>query len=351
MFKTIVVTGGAGFIGSNFIRHIFSSTDFKGLVINLDCLTYAGNLDNLKDISNNYGPDRYQFYRIDIRNFSDLKSVFSNHSVDAIVNFAAETHVDRSIIGPSAFVETNINGTFNLLECAKDQKIRFHQISTDEVYGSLKPDEFFYETTAYDPRSPYSASKAAADHLVGSYFHTFGLPVTIGNCSNNYGAYQFPEKLIPLMIQNMLKGLKLPVYGDGQNIRDWLHVDDHSSATWAILNHGKLGESYNIGGDNQLKNLDLIHNVAAMMAQKMNTSKDKITSLISFVADRPGHDRRYAVNCDKIKRSLSWKQKYNFESGLQQTVDWYFNNQDWISKIADKSYLQNNEKFSQWNKF
>jgi len=341
--KNILITGGAGFIGSNFIRYIFEKTDFKGKIINYDKLTYAGNPLNLEDISRKYNK-RYFFVKGDICDFKKVSGTFSEFDIDTVVHFAAESHVDRSILGPEEFIETNIVGTFVLLKSAlnfwKNKKnTRFHHISTDEVYGSLGKDGYFYENTPYDPRSPYSASKASSDHLVRAYYHTYGLSVTISNCSNNYGPYQFPEKLIPLMILNAIEGKPLPVYGDGKNVRDWLYVEDHCSAIWSILEKGKTGQTYNIGGECEKENIDVVKIICNELekiypSQKNpNLKNKKYSYLINFVKDRPGHDRRYAINCDKIKKELGWKQKYNFEEGIKYTINWYIENKKWIENI------------------
>jgi dTDP-glucose 4,6-dehydratase len=345
-FNKILVTGGAGFIGSNFIKYLFEKIDFKGEIINVDKLTYAGNLENLSDINKKYGKsgeNRYHFEKIDIVDYVAIESIFEKYDFDAVVHFAAESHVDRSIHGPKAFIETNIIGTFNLLEvCRKywknfNNKI-FHHISTDEVYGSLGDEGFFYETTAYDPRSPYSASKASSDHLVNAYFHTYNLPVTISNCSNNYGPLQFPEKLIPIMINNMLEERALPVYGDGLNVRDWLYVDDHCSGVWKIAIEGVIGETYNIGGENEWTNIALLDKLCDIMAYKMEKPSGYYQKFITYVKDRAGHDRRYAINCDKIKSQLGWSQSVTFDKGLQLTVDWYLNNKNWIENIKTGEY-------------
>jgi dTDP-glucose 4,6-dehydratase len=344
-YQCILVTGGAGFIGSNFIRYVFENTGFEGKIVNIDKLTYAGNLENLADISEKYS-DRYVFERIDICDYDRVEDIFKRYSPDAVVHFAAESHVDRSIHGPKDFINTNVNGTFNLIEAARKlwqnrfENTRFHHISTDEVYGSLGDTGYFYETTPYDPRSPYSASKAASDHLVMSYYHTYGLNVVITNCSNNYGPYQFPEKLIPLMILNMLDEKPLPVYGDGKNIRDWLYVEDHCSGIWAVLNRGKTGEKYNIGGENEWHNIDLVNKLCEIVAEKLGKPKDYFKRLITFVQDRPGHDRRYAINCDKIKNELGWQQSVSFEEGLNITVEWYLNNKKWVQNIKTGKYLE-----------
>ncbi|GAB6888167.1 dTDP-glucose 4,6-dehydratase [Desulfothermus okinawensis JCM 13304] len=361
-YNTILVTGGAGFIGSNFIRYIFEKTNFHGKIVNIDKLTYAGNLENLADIHEKYHGTRYFFEKIDICDYEKVEGIFKEYSPDAVVHFAAESHVDRSIHGPKDFINTNIIGTFNLLEVARkfwlknsyDSRItniklnkndstlhyRFHHISTDEVYGSLGDTGYFYEDTPYDPRSPYSASKASSDHLVMAYYYTYGLDVVITNCSNNYGPYQFPEKLIPLMILNMLEGKPLPVYGDGKNIRDWLYVEDHCSGVWIALNKGRAGERYNIGGENEWQNIALVNKLCEIVAEKKGRSKDYYKKLITFVKDRPGHDRRYAINCDKIKKELGWSQSVDFETGLQKTVDWYIENQTWVENVRSGEYMK-----------
>jgi dTDP-glucose 4,6-dehydratase len=350
----ILVTGGAGFIGSNFIRFVLGKQDFTGAIINYDKLTYAGNLLSLADISDKFGGKRYFFERGDICDIEKVKAVFVKYRINIVVHFAAESHVDRSIFGPADFVRTNIDGTFSLLETARQlwagrRDVRFHHISTDEVYGSLGATGAFFETTAYDPRSPYSASKAASDHLVRAYFHTYGLPATISNCSNNYGPYHFPEKLVPLTILNALEGKPLPVYGDGKNVRDWLYVEDHGEAIWLILSKGKPGETYNIGGECEKRNIDVVNAICDVLEElyplhnnpafrtphsALRTYKD----LITFVGDRAGHDRRYAINCDKIKKELGWKQGHNFETGLRRTVSWYLKNTDWVRSAKSGEY-------------
>ena len=349
--KNIFVTGGAGFIGSNFTHYVFKNTSFEGKIINVDKLTYAGNLENLAKIDDKYGGKRYFFERADIGDFDKIKEIFKKYDIDTIVNFAAESHVDRSIFGPKEFVQTNIVGTFNLLEVAREcwrnmekEEILFHHISTDEVYGSVEDGGYFYETTAYKPNSPYSASKASSDHLVRAYYKTYGLPITISNCSNNYGPYQFPEKLIPLMILNILKEKGLPVYGDGKNVRDWLYVEDHCSAIWKILNRGKTGETYNIGGENEWENIKLVNFLCEKIGQLQGKGKDYYKKLITFVKDRPGHDRRYAINCDKIKQKLSWRQKFNFEEGLNMTIKWYMDNKSWVDRVRSGEYRKWMEK-------
>ncbi|MDR1388579.1 MAG: dTDP-glucose 4,6-dehydratase [Treponema sp.] len=360
VLNNVLVTGGSGFIGTNFIRFLFNreqgvsgdgfqdkapEAEFSGRVINLDSLSYAGNPANLSDIEAEYGGKRYFFIKGGIGDSGLLDSLFGDYGVDTVVHFAAESHVDRSILGPRVFIETNVLGTFNLLEAArkhwKDRsETRFHQISTDEVYGSLEESGAFTEDTAYAPRSPYSASKAAGDHLVYSYFHTYGLPVTLSNCSNNYGPFQFPEKFIPLMIQNILEGKALPVYGDGKNIRDWVHVYDHNRAVYLVLTCGKTGEKYNIGGENEWENRTLLDAIIKTVSQKAGREEASVRAAITYVKDRPGHDRRYAINCGKIKRELGWKRIMNFEAGLEQTVDWYLANQNWVKTIQSGEYLR-----------
>jgi len=347
--STILVTGGAGFIGSNFIHYLFKQADFTGTVINVDKLTYAGNLENLVVIEKKYGGTRYFFEKADICDHEKIAAVFAKYAIDTVVNFAAESHVDRSIFGPKEFIQTNIVGTFTLLEAAKKvwgarQDVLFHHVSTDEVYGSLGESDSFHENTPYDPRSPYSASKAASDHLVSAYFHTYHLPVTISNCSNNYGPYHFPEKLIPLMILNMLEEKPLPVYGDGKNVRDWLFVEDHCSAIYAILKKGRRGETYNIGGENEWTNIELVNLLCEKVAEKNNKPRDHYKKLITFVNDRPGHDRRYAINCDKIKNELGWKRSVTFEEGLDRTVIWYLAHPEWIDHVKSGEYKKWVEK-------
>ena len=340
--KSVLVTGGAGFIGVNFIRYLFKKTDFAGRLVNLDMLTYAGNPASLADIEEKY-PEHYIFVRGDIRDRKTVDRIFTEYAVDTVVHFAAESHVDRSILGPEAFITTNVLGTFTVLEAARKtwngrDGVLFHHVSTDEVYGSLGDQGYFTEDTPYDPRSPYSASKAGSDHLVQAYHHTYGFPITLSNCSNNYGPYQFPEKLIPLMIMNILEEKPLPVYGDGKNIRDWLYVEDHASAVWKIINDAPNGESYNVGGENEWENLTLLERLIDIVAEKSGKDPQKIRKTISFVKDRPGHDRRYAIDCSKIKRELGWKQSVSFEEGLSRTVDWYLNNPEWSESIRSGEY-------------
>jgi len=339
--QNILITGGCGFIGSNFIRYLFNELDFDGLIINVDNLTYAGNPENLSDMGNQFR-DRYIFRKNDICDLEAMHRIFKEFSIDTICHFAAESHVDRSIVRPDAFIRTNIIGTFNLLECSRansDRIALFHHISTDEVFGSLGEDGFFTEKTPYKPNSPYSASKASSDHLVRAYHKTYGLPVTISNCSNNYGPYQFPEKLIPLMILNALEGKSLPVYGDGRNVRDWLYVRDHCIAIWEIMRHGQKGETYNIGGHNEMENIRIVEMICDLLDElvplKGHTSRRE---WIRLVKDRPGHDRRYAVDCTKLKNALGWVPAESFESGLRKTVHWYLDNEDWVRRVKTGEY-------------
>lgn len=347
--SNIMITGGAGFIGSNFIRNLFASKDFKGKLVNVDKLTYAGNPENLADIEKRLGGSRYFFEHADVCDHGKMKGIFDKYEIDTVLHFAAESHVDRSIFGPGEFIQTNIMGTFTLLEVAREswkdrQDVLFHHVSTDEVYGSLGETGYFLENTPYDPRSPYSASKASSDHLVMAYHHTYGLPVTLSNCSNNYGPYQFPEKLIPLMILNMKEEKPLPVYGDGKNIRDWLYVDDHNSAVWMIMNRGKAGETYNIGGENEWENIKLINVLCERTAARMGKDREYYKKLLTYVKDRPGHDRRYAINCDKLKKELGWRQSVDFDEGLDRTVGWYLDNTEWIARVRSGEYLKWIEK-------
>ncbi len=340
---TLLVTGGAGFIGGNFVLQAVAD----GLtVVNLDKLTYAGNLDTLKPLE---GEPRHVFVQGDIADRALVGKLLAAHKPDAIVNFAAESHVDRSIDGPGAFIETNVVGTLALLEAARDwgkalqgsakDGFRFLHVSTDEVYGSLGAAGKFTEATPYAPNSPYSASKAASDHLVRAFQHTYGLPTLTTNCSNNYGPYQFPEKLIPLIIARALKGEKLPVYGDGRNIRDWLFVPDHCSAIRRVLEAGRVGETYNVGGDSERENIHVVKTICALLdAKRPLPDGRKREALIEFVKDRPGHDRRYAIDSSKLKRELGWKPSVDFETGIARTVDWYLDNQPWVQRVLDGSY-------------
>ncbi|KGK23230.1 dTDP-glucose 4,6-dehydratase [Vibrio navarrensis] len=343
----ILVTGGAGFIGSAVVRHIINHT--QDSVINLDKLTYAGNLESLADVVDN---PRYTFEKVDICDRAELDRVFAQHAPDAVMHLAAESHVDRSIDGPAAFIQTNIVGTYNLLEAARaywltleesaKARFRFHHISTDEVYGDLQgTDDLFTETTAYAPSSPYSASKASSDHLVRAWQRTYGLPTVVTNCSNNYGPYHFPEKLIPLMILNALDGKPLPVYGDGMQIRDWLFVEDHARALYKVVTEGDVGETYNIGGHNEKANIEVVKTICALLEEYRPEKPAGVTSydsLITYVKDRPGHDVRYAIDASKIERELGWKPAETFESGIRKTVEWYLNNQAWWSRVLDSSY-------------
>ena len=344
---TVLVTGGAGFIGSNFVLEWFQdpSTCDEPLV-NVDILTYAGNLENLSSLR---GDARHRFVQGDICDRALIDRLLDEHRPRAIVHFAAESHVDRSIHGPGAFVKTNVEGTFTLLEAARGHwskldeaaraRFRFHHVSTDEVYGSLAPgDPAFAETNPYEPNSPYSASKAASDHLVRAWHHTYGLPVVTTNCSNNYGPFHFPEKLIPLMIVNALAGKALPVYGDGQQIRDWLYVTDHCSAIRAVLARGRLGETYNVGGWNEKANLDIVHTICRLLDELRPDPKGSYTRLITHVKDRPGHDRRYAIDARKIERELGWRPAETFETGIRKTVSWYLANAEWVARVQSGAY-------------
>ena len=335
--KNIFVTGGAGFIGSAFIRTLLQG-NFDGTVVNYDALTYAGNPDNLKDVEND---SRYLFHQGDIRNQPLVEHLLDEHEIDTIVHFAAESHVDRSISGPAAFLETNILGTFHLLEAVrKHPHIHFHHVSTDEVYGCLGETGVFTETTSYSPNSPYSASKASSDHFVRAYAATYGISTCISNCSNNYGPYQYPEKLIPLMILNCLSGKPLPVYGKGTNVRDWLYVDDHAEAIKMLLEKGVKGETYNIGGESEWRNIDLIHELIRILADINGENPETYTNLITFVTDRLGHDFRYAIDCTKIKEQIGWTPRHSFESGIRETIQWYLDNFDWIENSLKKEPLE-----------
>ena len=347
MSKTILVTGGAGFIGSAVVRHIIENTQDN--VVNVDKLTYAGNLESLESVENN---PRYAFEQVDICDAKALARVFEHHQPDAVMHLAAESHVDRSIDGPAAFIETNIVGTYTLLEAARaywnslnDERkaaFRFHHISTDEVYGDLEgTDDLFTETTPYAPSSPYSASKASSDHLVRAWLRTYGLPTIVTNYSNNYGPFHFPEKLIPLMILNALDGKPLPVYGNGQQIRDWLFVEDHARALYKVVTEGKVGETYNIGGHNEKANIDVVRTICSLLEELVPNKPEgvaKYEDLITYVKDRPGHDVRYAIDAAKIGRELGWKPQETFESGIRKTVEWYLNNKKWWSRVLDGSY-------------
>jgi dTDP-glucose 4,6-dehydratase len=334
--RSLLVTGGAGFIGSAFIRHLLGPAAFEGRVTNLDVLTYAGNPENLAAFATDA---RYRFVRGDIRDVELVGRVVAEREVDAIVHFAAESHVDRSILGPGTFIDTNIVGTFQLLEVTRRfPAVHFHHVSTDEVYGSLGPTGAFREDTPYSPNSPYSASKAASDHLVRAYAHTYGIQVTLSNCSNNYGPYQFPEKLIPLMIMNLCEGKALPVYGDGLNVRDWLYVDDHVEAIWTILCRGRAGETYNVGGEGERTNLEVIRLLIANVARETGKATAELERLVTFVKDRPGHDRRYAIDFGKLRSELGWTPRHDLASGLAETVRWYLSHPEWIEHVRTGAY-------------
>lgn len=339
--KNLLVTGGCGFIGANFIRYLLDETAFSGRVINLDLLTYAGNPLSLADVAERHA-DRYVFIKGDICDAAAVAMVFDDYEIDTVCHFAAESHVDRSIVGPDQFVYTNVVGTHTLLKAARERSERlwrFHHVSTDEVFGSIESG-LFTEETPYRPNSPYSASKAASDHLVRAYHATYDLPVTISNCSNNYGPYQFPEKLIPLMIMNGLEGKPLPVYGDGGNVRDWLYVTDHCRAILKILEAGENGETYNIGGINEVRNLDAVEKLCVIIDRLADALPDgrARSSLIAFVKDRPGHDRRYAMDCSKLERELGWRPQESFDSGLEKTVRWYIDNSKWVDSVRSGEY-------------
>ena len=345
--KTIIITGGAGFIGSHVVRLFVNKyPDYK--IINLDALTYAGNLENLKDVES---APNYVFERVNILDTAALERVFTNHNPDGVIHLAAESHVDRSIVSPLDFVYTNVAGTVNLLNAAKKQWTspdpaggyegkRFHHVSTDEVYGALGDTGFFTEETPYDPHSPYSASKASSDHFVRAYHDTYDLPVVITNCSNNYGPNHFPEKLIPLMINNVIHSKPLPVYGDGLYTRDWLFVKDHATAIDLVFHKGKNGDSYNVGGFNEWRNIDLVKLLCQLMDEKLGRPAGESEKLVTYVKDRPGHDRRYAIDATKINTELGWKPSVTFEEGLSQTIDWYLQNTEWLKHVTNGAYQQ-----------
>lgn len=341
-FKTLLITGGCGFIGANLIRHLLDETDFGGCIVNVDALTYAGNPASLADIADRHA-DRYVFEHADITDAERMDSVFDDHRVDAVCHLAAESHVDRSIVQPDAFINTNILGTYTLLKAvlARLDRIQlFHHVSTDEVFGSLGEAGAFTETTPYQPNSPYSASKAASDHLVRAYRETYGMPTTLSNCSNNYGPYQFPEKLIPLMILNAFEGKPLPVYGDGGNIRDWLYVRDHCSAIWRIMRAGTEGRTYVVGGRSEYPNRQVVERICDAVEKRAGRLPDgqPRRSLIAFVKDRPGHDRRYAIDCTRIETELGWHPEADFASGLSHTVDWYREHTAWVDAVRSGEY-------------
>ncbi len=341
----LLITGGAGFIGSNLIHHVIDRQEVARLV-NLDCLTYAGRLENLQAVSNH---PKYIFEKVDLRDKAAVFRVVEKHAITHVMHLAAESHVDRSITGPGDFIHTNVVGTFNLLEACRaswlnskstvhrpQSEVRFHHVSTDEVFGSLGPKGFFTETTPYAPNSPYSASKASSDFLVRAYHHTYGLPVVITNCSNNYGPFQFPEKLIPVVIQSILARKPVPVYGDGMNVRDWLYVRDHAEALWTVLTKGKIAETYNIGGHNEWANLRIVELICDIIDEFAPQLGGNSRKLISFVADRLGHDRRYAIDATKIQRELGWTPAHKFEDGIRETVRWYLDNQAWVKAVLKK---------------
>jgi len=339
--KNILVTGGAGFIGANFIRYLLLESGFSGCIVNVDKLTYAGNPENLAGVETAC-PGRYHFQKVDICDAAALAKIFSEFEIDTVCHFAAESHVDRSIAAPDAFIRTNIVGTFNLLEAARahrDRLTRFHHISTDEVYGSLGAGGYFREDTAYDPSSPYSASKAASDHLVRAYYKTYGIPVTISNCSNNYGPYQFPEKLIPLIILHGLEGKALPVYGDGRNIRDWLYVADHCRAVWEIMKRGEPGKTYNIGGRGEMRNIDVVGMICDLLDEIVPLpDRRPRRERIQFVKDRPGHDLRYAIDFSKLRQELGWEPAESFQTGIRKTILWYMENRSWVERVKSGVY-------------
>ncbi|HMN32052.1 MAG TPA: dTDP-glucose 4,6-dehydratase [Chitinophagaceae bacterium] len=344
--KKIMITGGAGFIGSHLVRLLVNRYPSYA-IINVDCLTYAGNLENLKDIESK---ENYFFEKKSICDYNEMEALFEKYQINSVIHLAAESHVDRSIHDPLAFIQTNVLGTTNLLLIAKKywensiHENRFYHISTDEVFGSLNETGYFTETTPYSPRSPYSASKASSDHLVNAFYHTYQLPTVISNCSNNYGPNQFPEKLIPLAIYNILHQKPLPVYGSGENVRDWLLVTEHVEAIDTIFHKGKIGETYNIGGNNEWKNIDLIKLICDLMDEKLGNKKGTSTQYITFVKDRSGHDLRYAIDCSKIKNELDWEPKIQFREGLSLTIDWYLNNPTWLKNVTSGEYLQYYQK-------
>jgi len=335
----LLVTGGSGFIGSNLIRHIINNSEIE-LLVNMDCLTYAGHPENLAGVDQN---PKYRFAKVDIRNREAVAKTITSYGITHVMHLAAESHVDRSISDPGAFVHTNVTGTFNLLEACRGlwqdnfAAHRFHHISTDEVYGTLGATGYFTETTPYAPNSPYSASKASSDMMVRAYHHTYGMNTVITNCSNNYGPYQFPEKLIPVVIQSLLHGKPVPVYGDGKNVRDWLYVGDHAQALWTVLRTGKAGETYNIGGHNEWANINIVQLICDLVDDYQKQSQGTSRKLIQFVKDRLGHDRRYAIDASKIQRELGWTPAHTFEQGIRETVHWYLENQDWVKAVTKQA--------------
>jgi len=338
--RNILITGGAGFIGSHVVRRFVNNYP-NDTVINGDALTYAGNLENLRDVES---APNYRFEKLNITDSEAVRTIFKRYEISHVIHLAAESHVDRSIEGPMEFVMSNVVGTVNLLNTAKEfwtsGEHVFHHVSTDEVYGSLGDDGLFTEDTSYDPRSPYSASKASSDHFVRAYFHTYGLPIKISNCSNNYGSHHFPEKLIPLMIHNILNKKALPIYGKGDNIRDWLWVEDHASAIDAIFTNGRLGEAYNVGGLNEWTNIELVRFLCRLMDEKLGRTEGDSEQLITYVKDRAGHDKRYAIDATKLENELGWKPSITFEEGLSKTVDWYLSNKDWVAQVTSGSYKE-----------